>query len=177
METILLVLIPEAIYFALFMILIKGIDKNRIIFTILTTLAYLMLGRLFYYDLKFQFSYIFAFYLIMKIMYKGTKVTDVFLIILFYMIVIIISSITYIFSYNLSNNIWVANFVVKFIMYITMFLSYKRIIHYYKLYCNNWNRKPNLKIKSLTVRNISLTVFYLTLIIISIWLTYDYILW
>lgn len=61
--------IPEAIYFALFMIYAKGLKEKRILFTVLMVAEYILLTRIFIFNIYFQILYTFMSYMILKLLY------------------------------------------------------------------------------------------------------------
>ena len=79
LDQLLLGQIPEAMYFALFMILVKNIKEKRILFTILMILEYVFLKCFLVYNIWFQAMYFILSFIIMKMLYRDkTQVTDIF---------------------------------------------------------------------------------------------------
>lgn len=71
--------IPEAIYFALFMIYAKDLKEKRILFTVLMIAEYLLLKLVFPFNIRFQIAYTFTTFLILKMLYKQkVQITDIF---------------------------------------------------------------------------------------------------
>ena len=70
MMELLLGQIPEALYFALFIIFAKQIKEKRILFTVLMVFEYLLAKYTFQYSVMFHISYIALIYLLLKILYK-----------------------------------------------------------------------------------------------------------
>ena len=62
--------IPEAIYFALFMIYAKGLKEKRILFTVLMVAEYLLLIYSFPYNWYFHIGYIVTTFFTLKVLYK-----------------------------------------------------------------------------------------------------------
>ena len=88
--------IPEAIFFALFMIYAKGIKEKRILFIILMIIEYLLLKYSFQFDWIFQIGYMITTFLTLKILYREkSQITDVFILLISYIYIIIISIISY----------------------------------------------------------------------------------
>lgn len=164
--------IPEAIYFSLFMIYAKDIKQKRFIFTLLMILQYIILVKAIPYSIYSRILYIIMTYIIMKILYKEkTQIIDIFVFLLS-VIILGVFSVPLLFLNNYINNIYVTCIISKILIFICLILSRKKLNNFYKFYCKHWNKndKEKRKIKSLTVRNISVVcfniTFYLTNIII-----------
>lgn len=166
--------IPEAIFFSLFMIYAKGIKKKRIVFTILMIAEYLSLKYVAHlnYTIWFQIIYTFMSYLILKILYKEkAQIIDIFIFIES-LIILLIFTIPFLVLNNFINNIYLCCLLSKITLFIFFFIIRNKLFKintgYYKL----WNRDDSKKrkIKSLTLRNISIVafniLFYITNILI-----------
>ena len=71
--------IPEAIYFALFLIFVKRFKEKRILFIVLMILEYLLLKSFIHFDVWFQIGYTIMTFLTLKVLYKNkAQVTDIF---------------------------------------------------------------------------------------------------
>lgn len=163
--------VPEAIYFALFLILGKNIKNKRILFILLMVLEYFLLTRIFVYNIYFQIIYCFLTYVILKILYKNkTQITDIFLFMFSSLLLIIFSLIGYGISYFTIKNLVFASIIKDILMFLYLFLRRNKINEKYKKYYNTWNRKVNQKVRSLTVRNISIILFNIIFYIINLWL-------
>lgn len=62
--------LPEAIFFALFIILAKNIKKKRLLFTGLMCLEYVLIMMLFQYNWLFHIIYTIMTFLTLKVLYK-----------------------------------------------------------------------------------------------------------
>lgn len=94
LDQLLLGQIPEAIYFALFMILVKNIKEKRVLFTILMILEYVVLKLAFPFNMWFQVTYTFMTYIILKILYKEkSQIIDIFTFSIGSIILILISAV------------------------------------------------------------------------------------
>ena len=79
--------IPEAIFFALFMIYAKSLKDKRVLFTILMVVEYLLTKYSFQYSWLFHITYMICVFLTLKMLYKEkSQVTDVFILLIGYMI-------------------------------------------------------------------------------------------
>lgn len=177
MLDILLGQIPEAIYFAIFLIYGKKLKEKRILFTFLLIFEYLFLKHvcMLKYDIYFQIIYTVFVYIILKVLYKEkSQLTDIFLfgssllILLFFTVPFLLLNV-------FVQNIYIVCILSKIFLFIFLYLIRNKIYNIYQKYYSYWNRKErkNPKIKSLTLRNISIVtfnvLFYVTnLIIINI---------
>ena len=71
--------IPEAVYFALFMILTKQLKTKRILFVVISTIEYIILLYALPFNVWSHILYFFLMYLLLKLLYKDkSQITDVF---------------------------------------------------------------------------------------------------
>lgn len=166
--------IPEAIYFALFMIYAKGLKDKRAIFTTLMVLDYVLLLNIFPYDIYGKILYTAITYLILKILYKeNAQIIDVFVFVLS-VIILGILSVPLLLLNNIINNIYITCIISKILLFILLFVFKDKLHNFYRIYCKHWNRNDKIKkrIKSLTLRNISVVAFNLTFYLTHIVLIY-----
>ena len=168
-------LIPEAIYFSLFMIFAKGIKEKRLLFIVLTCIEYILLLKAFPYSIYSKIGFFVITYIILKILYKEkSQITDVFILAIASFILIIscalfsIFFITGIFKYKYCT---IAN---RIFIFMFLFIAGYRLNILQKVYKKYWNRndKEKKKIKSLTFRNINIIFFNVMFFIINIGLTF-----
>ena len=152
----------EAIYFSLFLILGKDLKEKRILFICIMIAEYLMLKTIIKYNIWFQILYTAFTYISLKVLYKEkAQITDAFLFMFSSIILIAICVFSffvlqgwkdvthYIFSLLLS----------RILMIIVLLTLGKHIKTIYKKFYSLWNKRQNPKIRSLTVRNISIILF------------------
>lgn len=155
--------IPDSLYITLFIIKTKDI-KNRIIPLYLSILVgYILFIMLLRFNLMLYLCYIVHIYVTLKILYK-VKIPDIFIIIASYVYLILCNVIGALFmpiAYNLGL---IINKVVLFMIFIFSNKLNKVYINYLK----NWNRHNGGKIKSITLRNISLFSTNIMLIILDV---------
>lgn len=167
--------VPEAIYFSLFIILAKEIKNKRILFTSIMIFEYLALKQFINYDVAFQFIYTFMVFVNLKVLYKEKAlITDIFVFMLASLILIVISFISYMITYITIGEYYVAVILNRLLLVAVLIVFKNRLPEFYKSYKFFWNRhkdKP-AKIKSLTLRNISVILFNLMFYIINIGLIY-----
>ena len=153
-------LIPEVLYFTLFLINTKNIKEKKIKLFLLIAVVYVLCIMISRFKIIYYISFIVLIYLILKILYKkNIQIIDIFVISLSFCYVCLISFITSRFINN--------NYIVYYIMYcinrILLFIPFifkNKFNILYKKYCSLWNRNYDKKqpIKSITLRNISLFI-------------------
>ena len=165
-----LVQIPEPVYFSLFLIIGKNIKEKRLLLTGIMIVQYLLLMHIFPYNIWFQLIYTFMSFVNLKVLYKEkAQVTDIFLFMVASFILIILSMISYIVIQNTINIYWIALLLNRFLLFFTLFLIKNKINKYYKKFYSLWNKHKNpSKIRSLTLRNISIIIFNIMFYVINI---------
>ena len=167
--------IPEAVYFSLFLIYAKNLKEKRLIFTILMVLEYLFLKHIIHlnYNILFQIIYTFFVYVFLKVLYKEkAQITDIFLFGIS-LLVLLAFTIPFLFLNSFINDVYLVCIISKICLFIFLFIIKKSLNRMYQKYYSHWNRIHNApkKIKSLTLRNISIVIFnllfYITYIIIE----------
>lgn len=151
--------IPEAIYFALFMIYAKGIKEKRILFTVLMVVEYLLLKYSFTYSWMFHIGYVITTFLTLKVLYKDkSQITDIFILIISYIIMSIFSLISLPLIYI---NYTIAIIFNRVMIILFLIFFNKKLYKIQKIYKKLWNRnnKNQYKIKSTTFRCINLLIF------------------
>lgn len=159
--SIILGLIPEVLYFTLFLVYTKNLKTKRLKLFILLAIGYIVLIMICRYQLIFYLSYIVYIYLINKILYKA-HISDIFVISLGSVYLTITSFI----AFKITENYYLAYIINRIILY-TIFLIKNKFNPIYKLYLSLWNRNDNAKIKSITLRNISLLVVNVFILILN----------
>ena len=164
--------IPEAIFFALFLIFAKNIKEKRIIFTILMIIEYLLLKYSFQYNWFFHIGYMMTTFLTLKILYKEkSQITDVFLLLIGYIILGITSIISWLlFNFNM-NLVAIFN---RIIIFTFIFIFNKNLYKIQNIYKFLWNRndKINKKIKSTTFRALNIVTFNISFVLINLCMLY-----
>ena len=164
--------IPEAIYFALFMIYAKGLKDKRILFTVLMVSEYILLTRFLIYNIWFQILYTSITFLILKVLYKEkAQVTDIFTFTIGSIILIITSIICFILS---SQNAMIASIINRPILFIFLILFNYKLNKIQKIYKFFWNRNDKIKkkIKSTTFRCINIIIFNISFYVLNIVMLY-----
>lgn len=164
----------EPIYFSLFLIIGKDLKKKRLLLTCIMIFEYVMLKQFIHFDVLFQFIYTFLSFINLKVLYKEkAQITDIFLFGIASLILIFISFIVYVVHIYTYNNYEIARILNRVILFLFLYLSKNKIKELYKKFYLSWNRhnNPN-KIKSLTLRNISVIIFNLMFWFINLGMIY-----
>lgn len=164
--------IPEAIFFALFMIFAKGLKEKRVLFTVLMIIEYLLLLYSFPYNWLFHICFMVTTFIILKVLYKEkSQITDVFLLLIGYIILGITSIISWLlFNFNMSL---VAIFN-RIIIFTFIFILNKKLYKIQNIYKFLWNRNDRIKkkIKSTTFRALNIVVFNISFVLINLCMLY-----
>ena len=165
----------EAIYFSLFLIYGKKLKEKRLLFIAIMIIEYLLLKNFIKYNVLFQLCYTFMSFVNLKVLYKEkAQITDIFLfatasvvlilISIICSLVVILTQITWLYYVMLVVN--------RILMFLFVILLKDKINYLYTKFCNNWNKHRNNKIKSLTLRNISIIIFNIMFYVINIYMLY-----
>lgn len=163
--------IPEAIYFALFMIFTKQLKEKRILFLFLMIVEYLLLKSVIKYDIWFQILYTFVTFILLKILYKEkSQITDVFTFTIASFVLILISITSYFIIWK-TINIFIVSVILNRLLIIIFFIfMYRQLPKLQKIYKKFWNRdrtKQN-KIKATTFRALNIVIFNIIFYIINL---------
>ena len=172
MIEILLGQIPEALYFAFFMLFTKKLKTKRTLFIVLMTLEYILLLGALPYSTWSHILYFAVSYIILKLLYRErAQITDVFTLGIASFILIIISvAISLLFR----SNIVITIILSRVVMFAVVFGLNYRLNVIQKLYKKLWNRNDKIKkkIKSTTFRAINIIVFNIMFYVINICMIY-----
>lgn len=179
LDQLLLGQIPEAIYFALFMILVKNIKEKRVLFTILMILEYVFLKCFLVYNIWFQVMYFVLSFMIMKMLYKDKiQITDIFTLGIANIILVITSAIPYVIIYFTIHNMLIYVILNRIIIFTLLFVFRYKLQNINKLYYKLWNRnnKPK-KMKTTTFRALNLVIFNISFVIINLGILFHNLYW
>lgn len=165
-----LVQIPEPVYFSLFLIIGKNIKEKRLLLIAIMIMQYLLLMHIFPFDVWFQLIYTFMSFVNLKVLYKEkAQVTDIFLFAIASLFLIIISAFCYGVIFITIKNYVCALIINRILMFMILYFGRNKIKDTYKKFCSLWNRHNNpKKIRSLTLRNISIIIFNLMFWLINL---------
>ena len=166
--------IPEALYFALFLIFAKKLKEKRLLFIILMVIEYILLKQLLHFTIWFQILYTFITFLLLKVLYKNkAQITDIFIFTIASIILILISAIP---SLIFCHNITAAIITSRMIMFSLLFLCRNKLYSITNVYKSFWNRENKVKkIKTTTFRAINIVIFNLLFYIINLGMLYTLI--
>lgn len=168
--SVLLGLIPEVLYFTLFISYTKNIKEKRVKLFLLISVAYFLCMLIQQYKLMYYMLLIVLMYFIAKILYRRkVQIIDFFVFSISAIYLTILSYICFLFLKKDLSNYYFLYFIDRVILYLPFIFKNKFNI-IYKKYCKLWNRNDNEKrtIKSITLRNISLIIINIAIILMNI---------
>ena len=166
--------ICEAIYFSLFLIYGKNLKEKRLLLIGIMIFEYILLTSIFLYSIWIHIIYITLTYINLKFLYKDkAQITDIFLFAMASIILIFFSLICGLLQFNLGFSHFSMLVLNRILIFVFLFIFKNKINKIYKSYYSKWNRhNDKTKIRSLTLRNISVIIFNLMFYIINIGLIY-----
>ena len=163
--------IPEAIYFALFMIFTKELKSKRFLYIVLMIAEYLLLKHFIEFSIWFQIAYTIIQFIMLKILYKEkAQITDIFTFTIASIILILSCGILYFIVWKTINN-YIVYVVLNRIFLILFLVLFRNKLHKIQdLYKLLWNRndKKKTKMKSTTFRALNIVVFNVIFYIINL---------
>ena len=168
--------VPEAVYFALFLIFTKSLKEKRILFITLMTVDYLLLKSFIHFDVWFQISYTIMTYAILKVLYKDkAQITDIFTFGIASIALILICIIS---AVALQFNFMIGAILSRILPFVFLLLMHKRLCKVQNVYKRFWNRNTNngKLVKSVTFRSINLVLFNAMFYIINFGMIYALVL-
>lgn len=154
--------IPEAIYFALFMIYTKRLKEKRLIYIILMIIEYVLLVQLFPYNVIFQVLYTFISYIILKLLYKEkAQIIDIFTFSIASLILMLTSGIMYFTQLFTYKNAYICAVLHRILIFCLLYIFRNKLYNIQKLYKRIWNRNFNktYKMKTTTFRALNVVIF------------------
>lgn len=149
-------LLPEVLYFTLFIIFTKGYKTNRIKLFVLLAIGYIVFKLIFSLNVLFQLSFTFYVPIILKILYKDKfHISDIFVFV-YASIVLILLTFLILPIDSIFHNYMLAFVLNRILMFIFLFIFRNKLNKVYKWIISQWNRnyeKPN-KIKAITIRQV-----------------------
>ena len=172
--SILLGLIPEVLYFTLFLVYTKQLKEKRFKLFFLIAIAYFICLLLQQLVILYYIALIALIYIILKVLYKSkTQVIDVFIISLMCLWITLLGFVSILCFEDNYSNYWVVYTADRILLFLPFIFKDKFNV-LYKKYCKLWNRNDKEKrpIKSITLRNISLIllngfVFFMNITIVN----------
>lgn len=160
--------IPEAIYFALFLILTKELKKERTVFITVMTMEYILLFAMFPYQLLARILFFVISFLLLKLLYKEkSQIIDVFTLAIASIILIPISIVSFILS---GQQIVIAAIISIILKFGLLYLLRNKLPKIQKMYKLLWNRNDKIKkpIKATTFRAANVVIFNFSFIALNV---------
>lgn len=173
--SILFGLVPEVLYFTLFITYTKNIKEKRIKLFLLISIAYFLCILVQEHQILYYIVLIALIYCILKFLYKEKiQIIDVFIISLMCFWLTLLSFLSVFLLTEDHSNFVILSIIARIFLFIPFIFRNKFNI-LYKKYCKFWNRNDGEKrpIKSITLRNISLIlvngfILFLNIALISV---------
>ena len=164
---ILLGLIPEALYFSLFLIFTKKINKKRVAFILLMVIEYILLKQIIHFNVLFQILYMILVYVLLKVLYPNkTCITDIFTIMISYILLCFSSVICFCLA---KGNVLIAVIINRIFIFSLLFIFKNKMYEIEKLYRYNWNKNNKKKIiKATTFRCANVVMFTIIFTILNV---------
>ena len=163
--------IPEIIYYNLSIIFIKNIKQKKKILFVLTSISYILSSFFSFYSVYSYILNIIFSYVILKILYKKEcYIIDLFIISIIICYAMIVSFISFKIFNNNYDFYYIAFIIDRILLFLPILLFKKKLNKIYEGYKKLWNRnyKEKVKIKSLTLRGISLIFINIFIVAINI---------
>ena len=167
--------LPEAIYFALFMVFAKNLKSKRLLFIPTVVVEYFILIHIFIYNVWFNVTFTFMTYAILKLYYKEkAQITDIFTFCIGGLILFFVNAVFYFASKLLGLNFYVAALLSKIILFSFLLRYNYKLYSIQGVYKKLWNRNDKIekKIKSITFRCWNLLLFNLMFYLLALCLEY-----
>lgn len=164
--------VPEAVYFALFLILTKKLKNKRLLFMVIMTIEYVLSMNIEMFSTWSHVIYTILVFVTLKVLYKEkAQITDVFTFGISSLFLIVFSAIS--FAIFMPNTILVI-VVSRALLFIFLLLFNKRLPKIQDLYKKLWNRndKVKTKMKSTTFRSLNVVIFNLMFYVINVGMIY-----
>lgn len=169
-------IVPEVLYYYFYLVIVLNLKEKRKILFLYITVLYIICITIPNYNIIFYVIYIILIYVGLKIIYKDKiKILDFFVIFISMLYMVIAYSTAYLISNGEYSKYNFAMFISKILLFIPFIWNKKlnNLYNKYKLLWDKPNKGEKRKIKSITLRNISLislftTVFVIYLLIIGI---------
>ena len=161
--SLLLGMLPEVLYLTLFLIYCKDIKEKKLKLFCLLAIGYIALIMICQYQFIFYIAYIIYSYLILKWLYKA-HISNLFICSIGLSYMTLIAMI----GYALLNSNYIVYYIVARILLYSIFIFKNKLNKLYNIYLECWNKGDNKRIKSITLRNISLVILNILIIILNI---------
>lgn len=167
---ILLGQIPEAIYFALFMVYAKSLNTKRVLFVLLMVIEYVLLLNVLPFSIWSHILYFVVTYVTLKVLYKEkSQITDIFTLGIASLVLMLISVVCYFIMFIIVQDIVVSTLLAKILLFMFLYMTNTKLSNIQKLYKRLWNRNDKLPklMKSVTFRCINIVLFNIMFYLIN----------
>lgn len=158
--SIILGLIPEALFFSIFVLITKRPKSHfKLAFCLLTIGIFIIAGLLLSFNLWFYIVIPALIYILMKILFKETEFIDLFLLTIPFLLLAIVGYICFGIGKLLPECIYppvVMTIINRISLIFILSALSTKLNKWYNSYKKLWNRRKGNKIKSITIRNISI---------------------
>ena len=167
-------LLPEVIYFTLFLIYTKGYTYNKIKLFILLLIGYTLFKFMLPVNIYFQIAFTLYVPLILKILYKDKfHISDIFIFV-YSSIILILCTLVVLPIHYFGRNYWLTYTLSRILMFGFLFIFKNKLNKVYKWIISQWNRNyenPN-KIKAITIRQVCVISLNLMIFILNFGIQY-----
>lgn len=164
---IFLVAMPvEVLYLVMGMCYAKQIKSKRVVFYILLFISGIVCSLIARWQLWYYLAYITSAYLIMKLLYKS-HISDLFVFSIFFAWIALTSYLGFAISSSM-----VIGYITQRTLMFGIFAFKGKFNKWYKTYRELWNRRSDNRIKSITLRNISLISLNLFIVFMDFFLVF-----
>lgn len=164
--------IPEAIYFALFLIFTKQLKTKRLLFVVIMILEYILVMNVRAFSTFAHVIYTGLVFITLKVLYKdASQLTDIFT---FGIASLLLIGLSLISAVILKYNFEVGVISSRVLPFIALFTLRDELSNIQKLYKKLWNRNfmTETKMKSTTFRCVNVVIFNLMFYIINAGMIY-----
>lgn len=163
--------IPEILYYSLSLIIIKNIKQKKKAFFALISICYILTSFLNFYSVYSYIAFIIISFIVLKILYKeDCYIIDLFVISIIVCYAMIMSFISFKIFNNNYDFYYIAFIIDRILLFLPILFLKRKLNQIYEGYKKLWNRnyKEEVKIKSLTLRGISLIFINILILAINI---------
>lgn len=167
--SLLLGAIPDTLYYYLYLTRIKDIKNRRLVLFLLILAGYILFFMIIRFNLYLYLAFYVYLYLVLKFVIKKADITDFFLLLFIDVYCMGISAILY---FSISNY-FLALIISKILIFVPLIFKDK-LKKLYQTYRKLWNKSNNKerKTKSITLRNISLIILNVIIVLTYLFILY-----
>lgn len=163
-------ILPQALFFMLYLTKVKDITNKRIKFLLLIYIIIALTIMIIRYNIYLYLMIIPLIYGAMKLLDKRkAQIIDIFLIASGFGYMIIISYLCSFIYKNNYNLYWIA-YAINNILLFSIFAFMNQLKALYRKYIKVWNRNPSNKVRSISVRNVSLLLLNAFIFILDVFI-------